>query len=50
MSPDRITHPLRPIWSPADTERLREDAAQYPVEIGQSPMLHLILGCEGITL
>lgn len=50
MSPDRIPDHYTPNWSRKDTERLREDAAQYPVEIGQSPMLHLILGCEGIQL
>lgn len=50
MSDNRINHPPTPIWTPADTAALREMAAQFPVEIGQSPMLRLILGCEGIEL
>ena len=37
-------------WSAADAAALRAAADAYPHEIGESPMLAMILAAEGLTV
>lgn len=39
---------MYPIWTPQDGAELRSLADEFPVEVGQSPMLALIVEREGI--
>jgi hypothetical protein len=41
---------MQAVWTPADAEALRRDIAAHPAIIGQSVILSLIVGAEGITL
>ncbi len=39
---------MYPIWSPRDGAELRAVADEFPAEVGESPMLALIVEREGI--
>lgn len=50
MSEHSVERKLHPVWTPADAEALRRDIAAHPSIIGQSVVLSLIVGAEGISL
>lgn len=38
---------LQAVWTPAESQQLRQDVAALPREIGESPALDMLIRCEG---